>query len=265
MEKLDWYYNRTEFLNVWDKIQAEELMTGYMSRWGSDKADGIFEQIGVEQKFEYECGSGVVTGSIDATRQNSVNGLRHIIEHKTTNRDCSMGSPYWSRIAAVDSQVSTYMKGAHESGFPADECVYDVIKKVALKPELATPADKKKYTKATRFSPSRLYSGMREHDESAHDYRLRVRTDVKENLTSYFVRQTIVRLDKDHEEHWDDTACTIKLIDDAEANGMYPRHTNACERYNSECPYLNICSGHASIDDEAMFRTATEQHEELVK
>lgn len=192
-----------------------------------------------------------------------------IIEHKTTSDDIELGSLYWRRVSALDSQVSTYDIGLRALGVNG-ECLYDVIKKPELRPYQATPEASRKYTKekvdkktGEVLEPSRLYAGQREHDETPEEYEARILEDIQARPESYFARGEIVRLEHDKAEYARDLWHYAGLIANSDRIAVYPRNTDSCIRYKRECDYFDVCSGTASIDDDTRFRTAENAHEEL--
>lgn len=68
-----------------------------------------------------------------------------VVEHKTTAQDIGPGSPYWRRLT-IDGQVSNYLRGARGFGVHTRTVLYDVVRKVALRPFEATPEEQRAYT-----------------------------------------------------------------------------------------------------------------------
>lgn len=267
-------------------VKAETLMAGYTTRWG----DEPYETIAVEKQFRLLIllGTDVVQGdkiiartapghafdlggSIDAIVQLGLHPIDanvpttlHNVEHKTTSADISAGSDYWRHVIALDSQVSTYEAAAKAMGFDVQDTIYDVIRKPELVPLKATPEESKKYTKPTKAEPiPRLYANQRETDETPEEYRTRLTEDIVARPDWYFARQTIVRLDRDNEEHARDVEQTAALIRFSTDHDAWPRSPNACERYRRMCDFFSVCSGECSIDDGTRYEHKTRQHEEL--
>lgn len=108
----------------------------------------------------------------------------------------------------------------------------------------------------------RLYKNQRERDESPEEFRLRLRADITERTERYFAREPIVRLESEEREFAFDVWQAAKMLHEAERSGYAPKNPDACSTFG-QCPYLAVCSGEASIDDEHLFRTASTAHEEL--
>lgn len=251
----------TEDTDPFELVKAEELLLGYTARWGEES----YETIGVEVPFtmplvnpETNAASRTfqIGGKIDVVARHD--GRMRGVEHKTTSSDIMPGSDYWRLVSATDPQVSTYMAGARSLGYDVDDFLYDVVRKVALRPKKATPPEARKYT-AKGF----LHATQRETDETPEEFRERVRADIAEKPEKYFARGPIVRLENDEAEHAGDVWMTAAMMREAKNAKRFPRSPNACSRFNRMCPFFDVCSGLASIDDDNRFRTATTPHEEL--
>lgn len=248
-------------IDAYALVTAEELMYGYTARWG----DATYRTVAVEQSFEVPLINPAtgkpsrtfqIGGKVDAIVADDL-GKLHVLEHKTTTSDIETGSIYWTKVRALDTQVSTYIAGARAAGYAVEDCVYDVVRKPGIRPLKATPPESRKYTKA-----GALYANQREQDETPEEYRLRIRADIIERPERYFARGEIVRLEHDEREHAYDTWQIARMMRDAELAGMSPRNPDACGQWGG-CPYLGVCSGEASIDNDALFRTSEVRHEEL--
>jgi hypothetical protein len=294
----------SDSFEAFDLIKAEELVLGYTARWG----DEVYRTLAVERVFDVplvnpETGSPStryrVSGALDALAERLEDRAIVHVEHKTTSSDLGAGSDYWRKVSALDSQVSTYQAALKALGISAGETLYDVVRKVDLKPYKETV--EKSYTKeksrACKFCTKkgnppgihkvsgddepdlfcngegrvitdpggRLHANQHEADETPGEYRLRIRAHIELNPERYFARGPIVRLERDEEEHARDIWQTAAMIRLSENSGSFPRNPGACERFHRLCEYFEVCSGNTSIDDDSRFRTAEHAHEELVK
>jgi hypothetical protein len=241
-----------------DVAKAVALMTGYTARWGDER----HKTIAVEQSFRMPLpspsdasdGKYDIGGAIDAIV--SRDGVLHNVEHKTTSSDISNGSDYWRHVVALDPQISTYEAASRAIGYDVRDTIYDVIRKPTITPYKATPEADRKYTKPTKAEPKpRLYATQRETDEAPEGYGARITEDIIRKPEWYFARMTVVRLEHDTAEHERDVWQTAQAIHFAERHDAWPRSPNACERYHQLCPFFDVCSGVASIDDEELFET----------
>lgn len=270
--------------DAFELVKAETLLAGYTARWGWEG----YETLGVERRFALRIDSGAkctcaetgsdacaiheggsselegteLRGAIDAIASKA--GRVYNVEHKTTSSDISPGSAYWQHVIALDSQVSTYDAASREMGFDVRGTIYDAIRKPEIVPLKATPEESRKYTKPTKAEPiPRLYANQRETDETPEEFRDRLVADIIARPGWYYVRNVIVRLDHDNEEHARDVVETARMIATARELHMYPRSPKACERYRRWCDFHPVCSGEASITDGTRYEKKTSQHEEL--
>jgi PD-(D/E)XK nuclease superfamily len=172
----------------------------------------------------------------------------YVMEHKTSSEDIGPGSIYWRKLT-LDSQVSNYLVGARALGHEPVGVIYDVLRKPALEPMMATPVEARKYTKPTKTEPSRLYASQRESDEAPLDYRDRLLEDIAARPDHYYQRGVVVRLEEEEREAAHDTWQTAVAIRDARASGVWPRNVDSCQQYHRMCEYWPVCSGETTLDD----------------
>ena len=240
------------------------LFDGYVEKWGA-KDYLNYEHIGAEIGFEAplmnpETGgtskTWVLAGKIDAIAKDKTTGKTVIVEHKTTSQDIGPGSDYWRKLA-IDGQVSGYYVGAQASGYDAQDCLYDVIRKPTIKPYKATPEDKRKYNKDGSLSKT-----CREFDETPDEWYKRLKADIAERPDYYYARVSVARSEDDLMDYLFDMWAVGREIADAERIGRWSRNPNACSIYGS-CEYFDVCTGCASLDDVTLFRKAETPNEEL--
>lgn len=258
--------------NELDCIKAEALLLGYTARWGNER----YETIAVEKKFDLEMGRrevrdvrGIVVGqtaegtfrlrgAIDVVA--SRDGVVCNVEHKTTGQDISGGADYWRHVVTMDPQVSTYMHAGKFLGLNPRDTLYDVIRKPTIEPLEATPEETRKYTKPTKTEPTpRLYAGQREEPESLEAYSDRLCDDIAKRPDYYFARMTIVRLERDHEEHMRDVSDTAEAILFHAEREAWPRNPASCFSFRRPCDFLSVCEGSARIDDDSRYENKPEQ------
>ena len=243
-----------------DKAKASALITGYDAMWGAQTYRTVSAETGFEAPLmNPETGANsktyMLAGKIDAIAEDA-DGKMLIIEHKTTSDSVDADSDYWKKLS-IDGQVSGYYLGASALGIDARDCVYDVIHKPGLKPYKATPADKVKLKK-----DGTPYAGTRLSDETPEEYGARVMEDIQANPAKYFARRSVMRTKSDLTDYLYDMWAVGRDIADAERLGRYQRNPDACAMM-VRCEYFPVCSGVASIDDDALYRTAAKTNEEL--
>lgn len=255
----------SEGLDQFELVRAEELLRGYDARWG----DESYETIAVEAEFRtplvnpesnglsktFERAGKIDVIAYDPTRR------KVIVEHKTSGEDISSGSSYWARLR-MDGQVSGYFRGAESLGHAVEECLYDVIGKVGLKPYKATPLESRKYLKS---DPTKLHANQRERDETPEEYRARVREHIATHPDDYYQRAPVVRLESEMRAYDLETWQQAVQMRDAQRLGIAPRNPDACTRFGSVCGYFDVCSGAAALDDESRFKRLAWAHPELTQ
>jgi hypothetical protein len=225
-----------------------------------------YETVAVEKQYRapllnpVTCGQSQtweLVGKIDAIALDKASGKTVIVEHKTTSYEIGPDADYWDKLA-IDGQVSGYFVGATSLGYDISDCLYDVIRKSAIRPLKATPPESRKYTK-----DGKLYAAQRETDETPEEYRQRYAEAIGEDTGKYFARRMIGRSEGDIVEYLSDMWAVGREIRDAQLDGRWPRNPSACEDWGG-CPYFDVCAGRCSIDDDSRF-TTTATNPELSK
>lgn len=247
--------------DAWTQVRVEELLRGYHARWAGE----TLTVVGVEETFDAPLINPAtmqpsrtwrLAGRIDA-RAESATGRRLVVEHKTTSEDISPAADYWLRLQ-MDHQLSIYMIGAESLGWMPDGCLYDVVLKPALRPLMATPVEARKITR-----DGRLYANQREVDETADEYRARVRTAIETDPDRYYQRREIPRTESQIAEFLADAWVQAQSMRDAHRLGRAPRNPDACHQYGV-CPYWLCCStGSDPSDYPGVYRRLDDVHPEL--
>lgn len=244
--------------------KAVVLLTGYDARWLPEMDD--FEVLGVEVEFRarirnpatgYPCHDLEVAGKLDVLVRRRSTGKVWFVEHKTSSEDLAAGSTYWQRLR-MDPQVSVYHEGVKALGRDVEGCVYDVLSKFGERPKLATPIDKRKYTKE-----GKLYANQREFDETIDEFSARIAEKMASSPESYFGRAEVVRTEAELAESQKDVHATALMIRDEARLGRAPRNPSNCFMYGRTCEMLDACSGCASLDDVTKFQKLDSVHPEL--
>lgn len=176
-----------------------------------------------------------------------------IVTHNTSSEDTSAGGAYRDRLA-MDSQVSIYFEGARSLGYEADVCIYDVLLKPTQSPLEATPVEQRKYTKATKTTPSHLYANQRETSETPDEYEARIAAVVQSDLGRFLPRWEVPRLENERTDSMRDLWATAQEILALE-NAVHPwprRNPDACHTHGA-CEFLPVCRREASLDDGAIY------------
>lgn len=252
-----WSYQMDPFVEA----RARAMLVGYDARWsGSD-----LQAIAIEARFETalinplsdaESKTWRLAGKLDLVARDSA-GRNWIVEHKTSSESLEPGGTYWRRLR-MDTQVSTYFDGAAALGHDVAGCIYDVLAKPAQRPLKATPVEARKYRK-----DGALYATQRETDETVEEYEARVMEAIAEKPEDFFVRIEVPRLESElHEARVDRWQQAVRMRED-ERLGRAPRNPDACMRGSKPCPFFDVCSGVATLEDNAAFERVQDVNPEL--
>lgn len=242
-----------------DLARATVLICGYDERWGSVE----FETVAVEVPFRAPLVNPAtgkpsktfaLAGKIDAVIR--MDGRLLLVEHKTASEDIGIGSDYWKRLR-LDGQVSLYFDGAAALGYEVEGCLYDVLRKPALRPLTATPADQRKYKK-----DGTLYANQRLEDETPAEFQARLVEAVAEDPSRYYQRGEVSRLDAELDDARHDRWQLGRQIREGQILDRYPRNPEACVRFGT-CEFFGVCAGECSLDDPTLYRKLDDVNPEL--
>jgi hypothetical protein len=202
---------------------------------------------------------------------------RSFIEHKSSSEDITPGSLYWRKLT-LDSQVGNYFRGAESLGIDAESCMYDVLKKPASKPKNVPVLDedgikvvldkdgvrvRTKCTKKWRQTgDAELGWVLQTRAETPDEYEARLIEEIAAEPDAYYQRSELVRLESEREEYERDLKLFATAIKNASHDNA-PRNPDACVRKGHVCPFFDVCTGVASLDDPRLYRIAKRPHEEL--
>ncbi len=244
------------------QVRCDELLRGYDAHW---RGQGL-EVVGVEEEFRaplinpetmQPSRTWRLAGKIDARAR--AEGRRLIVEHKTSSEDISPAADYWLKLQ-MDHQLSIYMIGAEALGWPPDGTLYDVVLKPTQRPGKATPEAERKYKK-----DGTLYATQRDHDETAEEYRGRVREAIEAEPTRYFQRREIPRTESQLAEFLADVWAQGRDMREAHLAGRSPRNPEACFAYG-KCPMWEVCSaGVDPAEHPIRYRRVDHVHPELTQ
>lgn len=262
-QALAWARERTEGLDPFEQMRAEWLMRGYHVRWEGSP----YEVLAVEAPFETELRNPTtgaasrtwhLAGKLDVVVRDIRDSRVLLVEHKTSSEDITQGSAYWARLR-MDGQVSVYYEGARSLGHAVSGCIYDVLGKPKQQPLKATPEESRKYT-----AKGALYANQRADDETPEAFGARVAEAIAEEPGRFYQQGEVVRLEAEMAEALFDIWQLGQQIRESELAGRHPRNPDGCMKYNQQCPFFDVCSGAASLDDPTRFTRSTDIHPELM-
>lgn len=254
--------------DAFEKIRAEEMICAYVRQWGASDPHA-YEVVAVETRFDapllnpetmHASKTWRLAGKVDVVLRRRSDDRVLVGESKTTSDAIeSDADHYWEKLA-IDGQISGYVLGAESMGHQCDEVLYDVLKKPAMRPLLATPMDARKFTAA-----GVLYASQRALDETAGEYRLRVRAALLESPDKYLQRKSIPRSNSQIEDWMFDAWQQSGMMRESARLGRSPRNAEACHRMGT-CPFWTLCStGGKPADYPADFTKLADVHPELAE
>jgi len=209
-----------------------------------------FNVLAVEQPFEVkiENGNGKgrsfygyrLAGKIDVVLKRKDTGDIWIMDHKTTTREIVGFGSYWQRLQ-VDGQMSNYCLAFNARGF-----IYDALRVPSVRLCGKDEAEAAK----TGTDPSEAYMQ-------------RCISIIAEDPAQWYQWREYTKTNDDMAEARQDLWQQVEMFRSCDTAARWPRNPNACVGLYGTCPYLDVCTGKADLDDDALFRTKAEAHEEL--
>ena len=198
-----------------------------------------FDVVAVEHPFHVEIENPrtgrrsqryTMRGKVDGLLRKKSDGTMWILEHKTTSEEIRGFGPYWQRLS-IDHQISYYILATGAQGV-----LYDVLRKPAIRPC---------------------------RGESFDEFGQRCIETIGADPERYYQFREIHRTTDDIREAAGDLWQQAQLLGLAQKQQFFPRNSGACRSIYGLCPFLDVCTGRARIDDDSLFRTKTSAHEEL--
>lgn len=250
-----------------EQAKAEEMIRLYAAKWRvTDELE--YEVLAVEPQFRapllnpetmHPSKTWQLAGKIDVIVRRRRDGRVLVVDHKTSSDDVeSDDSVLWSKLA-MDSQPSQYVLGAEALGFAVDELLWDVLKKPAQRPKLATPVEKRKYTK----TDGKLHADQREFDETPDEYRARIREAMEAAPDRFMQRRSFPRSNSQIQDFMYDSWQQAATMRESARLGRAPRNPDSCFAYG-RCPLWTLCStGGDPVDYPGEFQRVENVHPEL--
>lgn len=264
----DWWLEKEDTRQTKDpKIRA--MCHGYDARYSVTYADGTdagqpqFEVLGIEQVLSFTISENIrVALKLDGLVRTRADGKLWVLEHKTSGVDTTPGADYWTALR-LDSQISTYILACKVNGIDVEGVLYDVLNKPALKPLQATPVELRKYTKAKKDEPSRLYANQRDADETEEEFYIRCLEAITAEPERYYRREFVRRTDEElNESALEIQQWASRALDNTKGSSLHlpVRNSTGCMRYGRLCEYFGACSGAQQIESYPLLQL---RHQEL--
>lgn len=198
-----------------------------------------YEVIGTEVPFTVEIENPrtgrksqrfLLSGKVDGLLRRRDDGSVWVLEHKSTSDEIRGFGPYWQRLQ-VDSQVAFYVLAHGAAGV-----LYDVLRKPVLKPR---------------------------GNETMDQFTWRCQEAIAEDRERYYQFREVRKTAADIRDAAEDLWQQAQMLGHSRRFGFFPRNSNSCRSLWGNCPFLDVCTGAARIDDEDLFRSKVAIHEEL--
>ena len=119
--------------------------------------------------------------------------------------------------------------------------LYDVLRRPAIRPLQATPAESRKYK-----ADGTLYANQRDRDETPDEYRARLRECLAD--PKYLARRSIPRMESQIADFLFDAIQQSASMRESARLGRAPRNPDACHRMGT-CSFWGVCSTGSSPAD----------------
>lgn len=266
-------------VDEYEAAKVRVMLRGYDARWSGahDPADVVAVEREVYAPLRNP-ETGAASRTFELGMKLDVLLRSAFVEHKTTSEEIGLGSSYWKRLQ-MDTQVSTYYAGAKSLGHEVTGCLYDVLRKPALRPSQVPLRDEddckivldqagervrtKDGKKWRQTGDTELGYVLQTRPETVEEYEQRLTEEIAENPDKYYQRGEVVRLEHEEREAQLDAWQLAREIREAELADAHPRNPDACSRFGRMCGFFDVCSGTASLDDVSRFVRVDNVHPEL--
>lgn len=213
-----------------DVFKASAMVACYSAYWGNTIIPDwvrVVSTAASEQVFAFRPKGAryKMSGKVDGVVL-CADGVKCLLETKTTTDDISPGSDYWQRLN-VDQQIDLY---CYATG--VNDILYDVVRTPQIRPKKI----EKKEAGDTYFGqPIVAVAG---EVESPTHYAARLMATVNEEPFNYFKRMRIRRSDEQIALTIAENKATAKAIRSAK---LFTRNSSACTQFMRTCEYIDIC------------------------
>lgn len=260
MSNLDFYSTDS---GLYDRARARAMTAGYFDRYSKDKEN--YFTVSVEEVFDITEGGVRFGGKIDTLlRRKSDNRLIHM-EHKTSGwaKVLDETSDYWTNLF-INRQIALYSFAIAKKYGEMPLTIWDVVYKPRL--DILGSKVRQRKTETELEFKTRRSLGL----ESPEAYENRLREEYRAN-PKYFIRREINLLDDDIQALVDESHFTSLRINAVmnwkdgytREDIQWARNPVACMSNWGTCPFLQTCSGFASLENNSKLEKLETPHPEL--
>lgn len=178
-------------------------------------------------------------------------GQTFVREAKITAKDIEGFGAFW-QVLQTNAQVGIYWLA-----FGADGMVYDVAHKPGIKPSNADidsaasvhVSGYEEMSKAEQAKARKEVTSKQQMDA----YQDRVLQDIEDNLDKYYQFRPVHKTESDVKQAKEDLWAWAKLMLQARDSMWFPRNDHSCASFFGTCPYLSVCSGTTTIEDDSLY------------
>jgi hypothetical protein len=228
------------------------MVEAYYLQWADSRKEWAW--LATEERFTIDLGSVEVQGVVDALALHVPSQTPYLVEYKTTSDYiATFGADYWLRLG-LDAQLTLYAEAIRRTRGYRPEILYDVVRKPA-----GRPASKERVVRRNGESEDTYLARKAASKEDPHEFRARMMQTMAEAPYEYMVRHTISRTTDEANRLLSELAEIFQEMDGYK--GSYPRNDGACTAKYGVCPYLSVCTGVGSLEEEGFLHLAEEPSE----
>jgi|OpeIllAssembly_1097287.scaffolds.fasta_scaffold112198_2 hypothetical protein len=247
----DWLIENAASMDEIDAIKIATLIKYYQP---PDSFDLISTQEKIDVPIRHPDTNEPMPGVMLRCKADSIldyNGGRFVREAKITAKDIDGYGPFW-QVLQANSQVGIYWLA-----FGADGLVYDVAHKPGIKPsaadiDAAASIMVPGYEEMNKAAQAHARKGICQRDQ-LNAYQVRMDKDVAENTDKYFQFRLVHKTEKDVRQAKEDLWAWASMMIVARDKQWHPRNDHSCSSFFGTCPYLAVCSGTTTIEDESLY------------
>ena len=226
------------------------MIAAMLSRYSPDASR--FDVLSVEESFEAPIENPDparrnfynyrLAGKVDVKLRDRKTGDIWISDHKTTTQEILGFGTYWQTLQ-IDGQMSNYCLAFGARGF-----IYDV----ARKPGIRLCGKDEKAATAAGITPEAAYQD-------------RCAEQIGGSPEEFFQWREHTKTSDDLQDAKRDLWQQVEMFRSCDNSGRFPRNPDACVTKYGTCPYIDVCTGRANLDDDSCFRTKEAANEELAE
>jgi PD-(D/E)XK nuclease superfamily protein len=252
---------------------ARGLLCGYHARWLDDgwHPEAVEEEFSVpivNPSTAHRSRHFTHAGKFDGIVRRD--GEPYLLEHKTCAEDIAPGSWYWKRLT-IDTQASGYLLAAFHQGRKLAGVLHDVIRKPGIRPRQLSLKEGSELRSTGEYcgrplSPESFQAfclNATDFRETPEMFEARLAKDTLSRPDWYFGRLIVTRLDKELLTYAEELWQMDREIAAAERTQDRRRNDEACFAFGPPCEYLDLCSGHDTIDNVSRWKQLDSVHPEL--